>query len=747
LLKFDELNSISRVWIKELSSLSRDTSDLVFALDIGTRSVVGVIMELQEDSISVIDFEVAEHHERSMLDGQIHNVWEVAKVISLVKDRLEQRIGPLKKVSVAAAGRSLKTKRIVLEQSLIGHPLFTKDDVLSLELAAIQDAQRQLANTQAVTDFHHYYCVGYSVVNYYLDGEIIGNLVDQRGQTAKVDLIATFLPRVVVDSLMTALSRADLQMNTLTLEPIAAINVLIPASMRKINIALVDIGAGTSDIALTAEGTITAYGMVPIAGDEITEALGQAYLLDFKDAEMIKRRLHSEQEILFSDILGMEYKQSADEMIHMIETQVDHLAEEIANKILELNGTSPQAVMLIGGGSLTPTLPEKLAAKLQLPTARVAIRGTDAIKNLMGKESLQGPEFVTPLGIAVAAQSHPVKYLTVSLNGEEVRIFDLKKIQVGDVLLHAGWDIKKLPGRPGMAISVQVNGKVKFIPGSLGTLATITVNHQPAHLDTVIADQDCLFIEPGMDGEDANVCVKDLIEEIGTLDVYVNDVLYSLPPILLCNGLPCGMTEKVNDRDRIEVHLPQTLKEVIAHTNQRAELETTQINYRLNNQPRTVTVEGVQLFLNGKEAFPASKVIQGDRVVIQQSPIDRLTVHSLIPEDQRAAISITVTFNGEKISLPLVQTELFVNGIAADMNQMIQDGDELVVKPKTLPAPIYSDIFRFTNIDLVNPNEAMKMKTMVNGEPAQFHTELKDGDQVELIWENISIGTPLNGRF
>lgn len=721
-----------------MSSLSRNTSDLVFALDIGTRSVVGVILELQNDSISIIDFEVAEHHERSMLDGQIHNVMEVAKVIGLVKERLEQRIGPLKKVSVAAAGRSLKTKRILLEKSLIGHPLFTKDDVLSLELAAIQEAQRQLADMQADADFHHYYCVGYSVVNYYLDGEIIGNLVDQRGQIAKVDLIATFLPRIVVDSLMTALNRAELQMHTLTLEPIAAINVLIPTSMRKLNIALVDIGAGTSDIALTAEGTITAYGMVPIAGDEITEALSQAYLLDFKEAEMIKRRLHAEQEIIFSDILGVEYKQSADEMIHTIEAEVNRLAEEISQKILELNGVSPQAVMLIGGGSLTPTLPEKLANQLQLPAARVAIRGTEAIKNLIGKESLQGPEFVTPLGIAVAAQSHPVKYLTATLNGEEIRIFDLKKIEVGDILLHAGWDIKKLSGRPGMAMSVLVNGNVKFIPGSLGTPAKITVNNQPAHLDTTIADQDRILLEPGNNGEDASIRVQDLIEEIGTLDVYVNDVLYSLPPILLRNGFPCEMTEKVDDRDQIEIHLPRTLEEVIANTNQQAMLATTYLNYRLNHQPHSITVNGVQLFLNGKEAFLSSRITQGDRVMIQPSPFPHPTIDSLIPEDQRVAISITVSFNGEKISLPVVQTEISVNGKPAEKDQIIQDGDELAVKTKTLPPPIYSDVFRFTNVDLANPNVSINMKTMVNGEPAQFNTELKDGDQVELIWEETS---------
>ncbi len=77
----------------------------------------------------------------------------------------------------------------------------------------------------------------------------------------------------------------------MTLEPIAAINVLIPSSMRRLNVALVDIGAGTSDIAITDENTVTAYGMVPIAGDEVTEAISDHFLLDFPDAERVKKEL------------------------------------------------------------------------------------------------------------------------------------------------------------------------------------------------------------------------------------------------------------------------------------------------------------------------------------------------------------------------------------------------------------------------------------------------------------------------
>ena len=73
-------------------------------------------------------------------------------------------------------------------------------------------------NKQSHKDKHqNYYCVGYSVLNYQLDDEEIGNLIDQQGEEASVEIIATFLPRVVVESLIAALHRADLKWRPLPL--------------------------------------------------------------------------------------------------------------------------------------------------------------------------------------------------------------------------------------------------------------------------------------------------------------------------------------------------------------------------------------------------------------------------------------------------------------------------------------------------------------------------------------------------
>lgn len=332
---------------------------ILFALDIGTRSVVGIVGEQTAGGISLLAAERQEHQTRAMLDGQIHDVPEVAQILADVTGRLTAKVGPLKKVSVAAAGRALCTVRAETELDCSGRGPLTPDDERTMELAGIQTAQQQLATAKAADDPTVYYCVGYSVTRFTLDDLVYKSLVGQRGKTARLEIIATFLPRQVIDSLQTAIDSIGLEIATLTLEPIAAINVLIPPTMRHLNLALVDVGAGTSDVALTRSGTIIGYGMVPLAGDEITEAISHPYLLDFKVAEKLKRQLGGKnKKVTFTDVLGVTHKLSTAEITETVLPMVGELAQAIAAQILSLNGQPPQAVLLVGGGSLTPRLPE-----------------------------------------------------------------------------------------------------------------------------------------------------------------------------------------------------------------------------------------------------------------------------------------------------------------------------------------------------------------------------------------------------
>ena len=93
--------------------------DMVFALDIGTRSIIGMVGSVEEDKVKIIAIEKEDHTERAMIDGQIENIDKVAMLAKRVKRRLESRLKvKLNQVCVAAAGRALRTKRADFEMEL-----------------------------------------------------------------------------------------------------------------------------------------------------------------------------------------------------------------------------------------------------------------------------------------------------------------------------------------------------------------------------------------------------------------------------------------------------------------------------------------------------------------------------------------------------------------------------------------------------------------------------------------------------
>ena len=271
-----------------MAGVREGQGQLVFGLDIGTRSIVGTVGYLGSDRFHVLAQRFKEHETRAMLDGQIHDIGKVGETIRQVKEQLEEDLNRrLTEVCIAAAGRVLRTVTTHVEQSFEQEHEVTEEDVYSLSTMGVERAYEEFQKTND-TDMR-FYCVGYTPMRYYMNGYQIGNLEGHKVKNMALDLIATFLPDDVVDGLYKAVELAGLHVANLTLEPIAAIQVAIPEKFRMLNMALVDVGAGTSDISITRDGTITAYGMIPVAGDSLTDIIVQHCLVEFDTAERIKR--------------------------------------------------------------------------------------------------------------------------------------------------------------------------------------------------------------------------------------------------------------------------------------------------------------------------------------------------------------------------------------------------------------------------------------------------------------------------
>ena len=420
---------------------SRTQNNLIFALDIGTRSIIGLVGTVQDEKLQVLAIDKEEHARRAMIDGQIEDIEQVAKVARHVKERLENKLEcSLTNVCVAAAGRALKTQKAFCEMEFEKPQRIDEEIIGRLEAGAIEKAEEAFAQ-EMEQEGRQFFLVGYTVTQYLLDNYPISDLLDHQGQRVSADVIATFLPSEVVESLYTTMGKVGLEVASLTLEPIAAINAAIPENIRLLNLALVDIGAGTSDIAISRDGSIVGYTMATVAGDEITEALMKSYLVDFQTAERMKIDIQSQENIEFTDILGLPHTVANEEARASIDGSFKTLCKEIAEKILAVNGNAPSAVFLAGGGSKLADMRECVAKYLEMDLNRVAIAGNNFSVNAVSDEyDLNNPEYATPLGIAVSAGLNMINdSCHVMLNGKRSKLFRSGSLTVLDILMMNGY--------------------------------------------------------------------------------------------------------------------------------------------------------------------------------------------------------------------------------------------------------------------------------------------------------------------
>ncbi len=534
-----------------------DNMELVFGLDIGTRNVVGTVGYRDEDEkFHVIAQYSREHDTRSMLDGQIHDIRRVGKTIRQVKQRLEEQTEhPLTEVCIAAAGRVLKTVTTHVDYEYPEETVVTGELIHTLELLGVEKAQGILREENDTK--YRFYCVGYSVVKYYINDEVYSNLEGHKAEVMSADIIVTFLPEDVVDGLYTAVAQADLEVANMTLEPIAAINVAIPMNFRMLNIALVDVGAGTSDICITKDGSIIAYGMIPFAGDEITEVIVQHYLVDFKMAEHIKLSSTVDDEVEFEDIMSITHRVPAQEVWELIKPVVDKIAAGVAEKIIELNGDKTvSATFVVGGGGKVHGFVERLSEGLELPQERVALRGEQVLREIDFQQGdiEKDPLIVTPVGICLNYYEHKNNFIMVRFNGERIQLYDNNRLTVVDAALQAGFPNEYLFPRRGQAINFTVNGKQRMIRGEIGESSVVKMNGREVSINTALEPNCEVEIIPSTVGGDAAYTIEQLEEYTSsTITFEVNRKLVTCPRFVLVNGALQPPTRLIGEGDKIEV--------------------------------------------------------------------------------------------------------------------------------------------------------------------------------------------------
>ncbi|RNC29747.1 MAG: Cell division protein FtsA [Candidatus Dichloromethanomonas elyunquensis] len=696
----------------------------IFALDIGTRVVIGLIMHKKEQGYQIIASSRTEHTQRAMYDGQVHDVDEVARAVLHIKNKLQEKTGEkYKKVAVAAAGRALSTAsaKASREEPVPIH--WEKEEVLSLEMEAVQKAMKKIGSAEV--DSSLFYCVGYNTIQYFLEDQPISSLIGQRGKKAEITVIATFLPRTVVDGLSAVLARAELEMTNLTLEPIAAGQAAIPPDMRRMNLALVDIGAGTADIALTKEGSFFAYGMVPMAGDEVTESICSHYLLDFQEGEKIKRNLKYSDQVEIINFFGEKTTVPKQEVMEIIQPTVQKMAEKITREILYLNKDKPQAVILVGGGSLTPLLGDLLSEKTGLPRNRIGIQVRERLPHIWGEEDMMtGADVVTPIGIGMASlDGKGLHYYSVTVNNRTIPLFELQLATVAEALLAAGVQPRSFLGRPGAALIYELNGKVKTIRGELGNPAQVLINGLPAKLEQRLNPDDCVTFMPGTSGQDAKARIQDEISIPPKKKLIWNGEEEDINPHILMDGEIVQADVWLKDGCKIRIQEIETLSDLLKFKG--CHLDKLQNKIISVNREMMELAPDIEVEVNGQVARENCILRNGDRVQLLEKE-KRIKDLALQPEP------MCFNVNGKEFCFPPQGKLVLFKGKELTDNDLVLDEMELRVEG-FIRKPILSELFPFLNI-AEEMALGRRLEMLVNGKKAEFTTELNQGDRIILSW-------------
>lgn len=732
----------------------------VFGLDIGTRNVVGTVGYQTDDKEFVVTAQyVREHETRAMLDGQIHDIGRVAKTIKEVKDELEKQTGqPLEEVCIAAAGRVLKTVTTHVEYEYAQESVVTGEDVHTLNLLGIEKAQEALKEVNDTS--YKFYCVGYSTVKFFLNDEVFISLEGHKANKIGEDIIVTFLPEDVVDGLYAAVGQAGLSVANMTLEPIAAINVAIPENYRMLNIALVDVGAGTSDISITRDGSIIAYGMIPHAGDELTEVIVQHFLVDFNMAESIKLQSTTSDTVTYKDIMSIEHTIPAQDVWDVAAPVVDNIAQEVSAKIRELNGDKTvSACFVVGGGGKIHGFTEKLAEDLDLPEERVALRGEEVLGDVTFEQEdiKKDPLLVTPIGICLNYYDQRNNFIMVRFNGERIKLYDNNRLTIVDAALQAGFPNDELFPKRGTPINFTVNGVARLVRGEAGDGAVVTMNGKPASINTPLESNSEIVIEPSTAGEAAVYKISQLDEyNHSVITFIINGRKVSCPRFVQVNGRLEPEDYSIRENDVIETRNYYTVRQIAQFMD--LVIDTDQMIFVNNEEADLDTLVYENFSVEWKtDEYGVARIDNNTYNDTQESDSDEASV--LAERDANSTESDnTVTRTSEQMMNQVLdelhddfakeaeasavpENELPENDIQEEIQEEDSSENTVTVIVNGEPVELYGkdtyifvDIFTHISFDL-QAGKGRAIATVINGRDAKFSEELHEGDKIELYWK------------
>ncbi len=382
-----------------------DQRQLFTALDIGTAYAKAIIIEVQDDQGVVLGVGRHQQSYAHMSDGIVTDIPGVIANCNEALIKAEKSAGGVVAPSavIGIAGELVKGSSITINKQR-QHPTqpITPEELENLITGAqqklLKNAKDRIAAETGYPNIE-VRLTNAAVISVRIDGQTVANPIGFRGRHFTLNLFSAFAPLMQLGALETVAQGLDLTLVTIVAEPYALARCLSTNAGSDSGAIFVDIGGGTTDIALVRQGGIEETRMFAHGGRTFTRRIATSKGISIKEAEKLK--------IVYSS--GSIKGNDRDELGAILAPECQTWMDTVELLVEELSKGEllPPAIYLVGGGSALPDLRQKLEAfpwTERLPFARQPIIQTvqpDMVASLVDPgELLKNAQDITPMALA-----------------------------------------------------------------------------------------------------------------------------------------------------------------------------------------------------------------------------------------------------------------------------------------------------------------------------------------------------------
>ncbi len=379
--------------------MTRDNKDLIVGLDIGTTKIVAVVAEMRGDGHYEI-VGLGQHESKGLKKGVVINIDATVNSIQKALEEAELMADcKIKQVYTGIAGSHIRS--------------FNSSGMVAIKDKEVSemDMMRVIETAKAVNIPTDQQVLHILPQEFIIDGqEDIREPIGMSGVRLEVKVHIVTGAVSAAQNIIKCVRRCGLEVIDLVLQPLASCNAVLTPDEKDLGVALVDIGGGTTDVAIFTGGAIRHTAVIPIAGDQISNDIAMALRTPTTEAEDIKLRHGMAKQVLADPNERIEVPGLGDRgprtlgrqaLAAVIEPRVEELFSLVQQVIRESGYEEllSSGVVLTGGTSMMPGMVE-LAEDVFLKPVRI---GLPSYSGGLA-DVVRSPRFATAVGLLEEAR-------------------------------------------------------------------------------------------------------------------------------------------------------------------------------------------------------------------------------------------------------------------------------------------------------------------------------------------------------